>query len=88
MFLYDFKKQTLSLESKSICSIKSYLSNNIIEYIDLMEESISIATLNEKNVNIFTSHLEIDNFSMVGFVTEFSPFSNHNQAPRNSYHVN
>ncbi|KAF2742909.1 beta and beta-prime subunits of DNA dependent RNA-polymerase [Sporormia fimetaria CBS 119925] len=62
-----------------------FLSRGLVEYLDTNEENdCNIATY-ENEINKFTTHLEIEPFTILGAVAGLIPYPHHNQSPRNTY---
>jgi DNA-directed RNA polymerase III subunit RPC2 len=61
------------------------LSRGIVEYLDVNEENDSNIALYEKDINHYTTHLEIEPFTILGAVAGLIPYPHHNQSPRNTY---
>ncbi|KAJ5071462.1 intein-containing DNA-directed RNA polymerase iii subunit rpc2 precursor [Anaeramoeba ignava] len=70
--------------SKSI--FKYFLSNGILEYLDVNEESnCNIALYENLIIPGVTTHLEIEPLTILGICAGIIPFPHHNQSPRNTY---
>ena len=64
------------------------LDEAVIEYIDPVEQNLSMIAMNPcdlKNKNILYNYCEIHPSTIFGIVASCTPFSQHNQAPRNTY---
>ena len=64
------------------------LDEAVIEYIDPAEQNLSMIAMNPcdlKNKNILYNYCEIHPSTIFGIVASCTPFSQHNQAPRNTY---
>lgn len=62
-----------------------FLSRGLVEYMDVNEENDSNIAIYEKDINEFTTHLEIEVFTILGAVAGLIPYPHHNQSPRNTY---
>ncbi|OWB60220.1 hypothetical protein B5S32_g1569 [[Candida] boidinii] len=62
-----------------------FLANGLVEYLDVNEENDSLIALQEEDVTITTTHLEIEVFTVLGAVAGLIPYPHHNQSPRNTY---
>ena len=56
-----------------------------IEYIDIEEADTRLIAMQEKDLTIFHTHLEIHPSTMLSVVSANIPFSNHNQSARNVF---
>ncbi|ANZ76081.1 BA75_03066T0 [Komagataella pastoris] len=63
----------------------SFLTNGLVEYLDVNEENDSLIALYEKDIENYTTHLEIEPFTVLGAVAGLIPYPHHNQSPRNTY---
>lgn len=62
-----------------------FVSRGLVEYVDVNEENDSNIAVYEKDINIHTTHLEIEPFTILGAVAGLIPYPHHNQSPRNTY---
>jgi DNA-directed RNA polymerase III subunit RPC2 len=62
-----------------------FLTNGIVEYLDVNEEQDTLVALYEADINKSTTHMEIEPFTILGAVAGLIPFPHHNQSPRNTY---
>mmetsp|Transcript_20938 Transcript_20938/g.29188 ORF Transcript_20938/g.29188 Transcript_20938/m.29188 type:complete len:825 (-) Transcript_20938:1935-4409(-) len=67
-------------------TLRDLMLRGYIEFLDYDEEICTNPVPFEKNINKYTSHIEIGNFTIFGIIAGIVPFTNHNQAPRNTYH--
>jgi DNA-directed RNA polymerase II subunit RPB2 len=58
-----------------------------IEYLDIEEEDTCYIAMEDKDVNVFHTHLEIHPSTMLSVVSANIPLSNHNQSARNVFHA-
>lgn len=58
------------------------IKNGIIEYLDAAEEENALIALEEKDITIDHTHLEIDKIDLLGVVTSLVPYSNYDQSSR------
>lgn len=49
-----------------------------MEYLDVNEENNALIALNEKSVSKYTTHMEIDPFTILGCVAGLIPYPHHN----------
>ncbi|PNS14496.1 DNA-directed RNA polymerase III subunit RPC2 [Sphaceloma murrayae] len=56
-----------------------------VEFLDVNEESDCNIAVSEANIDRFTTHLEIEPFTVLGAVAGLIPYPHHNQSPRNTY---
>lgn len=78
------QEHILSLENGTI-NFFDLLKSSVIEWIDVNEQNNLLIALNESDISINTSHLEIDPLTILGVVAGLIPYPNHNQSPRNTY---
>nr|QBH67447.1 DNA-directed RNA polymerase subunit beta [Ustilago esculenta] len=63
-----------------------FLANGLLEYLDVNEENDSNIALYEHDIKShYTTHLEIEPFTILGAVAGLIPYPHHNQSPRLSY---
>jgi DNA-directed RNA polymerase III subunit RPC2 len=62
-----------------------FLSRGLVEYLDVNEENDSNVAVYESDINLSTTHLEIEPFTILGAVAGLIPYPHHNQSPRNTY---
>jgi DNA-directed RNA polymerase III subunit RPC2 len=62
-----------------------FISQGLVEYLDVNEENDSYIALYEKEIVPTTTHLEIEPFTLLGAVAGLIPYPHHNQSPRNTY---
>mmetsp|Transcript_16133 Transcript_16133/g.22526 ORF Transcript_16133/g.22526 Transcript_16133/m.22526 type:complete len:1061 (-) Transcript_16133:1595-4777(-) len=67
-------------------NLNNFHYSGLIEFLDFEEELTINPVLYENQINKFTTHIEITDFSILGLCSGIVPFSNHNQSPRNTYH--
>ena len=66
-------------------TFNSFLSEGLVEYLDVNEENDSNIAIYESDITDATTHLEIEPFTMLGAVAGLIPYPHHNQSPRNTY---
>ncbi|KAF2772260.1 beta and beta-prime subunits of DNA dependent RNA-polymerase [Teratosphaeria nubilosa] len=76
-FLESLRRGTMDFEDA--------LSRGIVEYVDVNEENDSNVAIYEDQINQYTTHLEIEPFTVLGAVAGLIPYPHHNQSPRNTY---
>lgn len=57
----------------------------VIEYIGAMEQVFMDIACTAEDVHAATTHIELDPMNMLSLVASLTPFSDHNQSPRNMY---
>jgi DNA-directed RNA polymerase subunit B len=62
-----------------------FIKNGIVEYLDSEEEENSLIALDSSYITPEHTHLEISPASILGITASTTPFSEHNQSPRNVY---
>ena len=62
-----------------------FLSQGLVEYLDVNEENDANIAMYEDDINNVTTHLEIEPFTILGAVAGLIPYPHHNQSPRNTY---
>jgi len=76
-FLESLRKGTMDFDDA--------LSRGIVEYLDVNEENDCNIAVYEDQINMHTTHLEIEPFTVLGAVAGLIPYPHHNQSPRNTY---
>lgn len=66
-------------------SFSDLIDDGKIEYLDINEENNSMIAFTPADIQENTTHLEISEFTILGYVAGLVPFPNHNQSPRNTY---
>ena len=79
--------QHLSELRSGIRTFDDFLSDGLIEYLDVNEENNALMALREADITSGTTHLEIDPMTILGVVAGLIPYPHHNQSPRNTYQV-
>lgn len=64
---------------------EDFLRQGLVEYLDVNEENDCNIALCESNINLATTHLEIEPFTILGVCAGLIPYPHHNQSPRNTY---
>ncbi|KAI9138686.1 DNA-directed RNA polymerase [Paraphysoderma sedebokerense] len=62
-----------------------FLRMGLVEYLDVNEENDCNIALYEPDIQSYTTHLEIEPFTILGAVAGLIPYPHHNQSPRNTY---
>ncbi|KAF1961503.1 DNA-directed rna polymeras-like protein III subunit [Byssothecium circinans] len=70
---------------KGTMEFEDFLTRGLVEYLDVNEENDSNIAINETDIGPFTTHLEIEPFTILGAVAGLIPYPHHNQSPRNTY---
>ncbi|KAK7752346.1 DNA-directed RNA polymerase III complex subunit Rpc2 [Diatrype stigma] len=79
------KENHLRLLQAGKATFDDFLTQGIVEYLDVNEENDALVALYEKDITKATTHLEIEPFTILGAVAGLIPFPHHNQSPRNTY---
>jgi DNA-directed RNA polymerase III subunit RPC2 len=66
-------------------SFSSLVEEGFVEYLDANEENDCMVALKPGDVTKDTTHVEIAEFAILGYVAGLIPFPHHNQSPRNTY---
>ena len=77
--------RSLQALRKGTMEFDDFLSQGLVEYLDVNEENDSNIAMYEVNIGETTTHLEIEPFTLLGAVAGLIPFPHHNQSPRNTY---
>jgi len=64
---------------------QDFLTQGIIEWIDVNEENDSLIAFREPDITMEHTHLEIEPLTLLGAVAGLIPYPHHNQSPRNTY---
>ena len=64
---------------------EDFLHQGLVEYLDVNEENNCNIALYESDIDISTTHLEIEPFTILGVCAGLIPYPHHNQSPRNTY---
>jgi len=78
-------KRYLKALRKGTMDFEDFLTRGLVEYLDCNEENDTMIAISEKDINIHTTHLEIEPFTILGAVAGLIPYPHHNQSPRNTY---
>ena len=70
---------------KGTLDFDSFISRGLVEYLDVNEENDANIAVYESDINVTTTHLEIEPFTILGAVAGLIPYPHHNQSPRNTY---
>ncbi|XP_051174312.1 DNA-directed RNA polymerase III subunit RPC2 [Leptopilina boulardi] len=79
------RNEHMKLLEQGLRTFEDFLHEGIIEYLDVNEENDSYIAFDESQVNIKTTHMEIEPFTILGVCAGLVPFPHHNQSPRNTY---
>ena len=66
-------------------TFNDFLSQGLIEYLDVNEENDCLIALYDRDCEVDTTHLEIEPFTILGVCAGLIPYPHHNQSPRNTY---
>ncbi|KAF4634353.1 hypothetical protein G7Y89_g3753 [Cudoniella acicularis] len=78
-------KRSLEALRRGDMDFDDFLCQGIVEYVDVNEENDSNIALYENEIKDYTTHLEIEPFTILGAVAGLIPYPHHNQSPRNTY---
>ncbi|XP_034203193.1 DNA-directed RNA polymerase III subunit 2 isoform X2 [Prunus dulcis] len=79
-------KEHHMLELKAgVRTFDDFLSDGLIEYLDVNEENNSLIALYEEEATTETTHIEIEPLTLLGVIAGLIPYPHHNQSPRNTY---
>ncbi|KAH6670765.1 DNA-directed rna polymeras-like protein III subunit [Halenospora varia] len=78
-------KRSLEALRRGEMDFDDFLCQGIVEYVDVNEENDSNIALSENEIVDYTTHLEIEPFTILGAVAGLIPYPHHNQSPRNTY---
>ncbi|KAF2640603.1 beta and beta-prime subunits of DNA dependent RNA-polymerase [Massarina eburnea CBS 473.64] len=70
---------------KGTMEFEDFIIRGLVEYLDVNEENDTNISINENEIGPFTTHLEIEPFTILGAVAGLIPYPHHNQSPRNTY---
>ncbi|ORY64428.1 DNA-directed RNA polymerase III 130 kDa polypeptide [Pseudomassariella vexata] len=79
------KESHLRLLQAGKATFDDFLTQGIVEYLDVNEEQDTLVALYEKEITKASTHVEIEPFTILGAVAGLIPFPHHNQSPRNTY---
>ncbi|KAG4074666.1 hypothetical protein HA402_004537 [Bradysia odoriphaga] len=80
------KQEHIDELNAGLRKFEDFLSDGLIEYLDVNEENDSFIAYNEAEIDpIKTTHLEIEPFTLLGVCAGLVPYPHHNQSPRNTY---
>ncbi|KAJ1834223.1 DNA-directed RNA polymerase III complex subunit Rpc2 [Coemansia sp. RSA 2711] len=85
----DGRSQVTSAHIRELMAGKlqfdDFLRLGLVEYLDVNEENDCIIAIYENEIKPYTTHLEIEPFTLLGAVAGLIPYPHHNQSPRNTY---
>lgn len=70
---------------KGAIQFDDFLRMGLVEYLDVNEENDCMIAIYENELKPYTTHLEIEPFTLLGAVAGLIPYPHHNQSPRNTY---
>ncbi|KAJ1778577.1 DNA-directed RNA polymerase III complex subunit Rpc2 [Coemansia sp. RSA 2523] len=62
-----------------------FLRLGLVEYLDVNEENDCMISIYDHEIKPYTTHVEIEPFTLLGAVAGLIPYPHHNQSPRNTY---
>ncbi|KAJ2346171.1 DNA-directed RNA polymerase III complex subunit Rpc2, partial [Coemansia sp. RSA 2618] len=62
-----------------------FLQLGLVEYLDVNEENDCMIAIYDHEIKPYTTHVEIEPFTLLGAVAGLIPYPHHNQSPRNTY---
>ncbi|KAI9194256.1 hypothetical protein LWI28_004478 [Acer negundo] len=71
--------------SDGVRTFDDFLSDGLIEYLDVNEENNALIALYEGEATHDATHIEIEPFTILGVCAGLIPYPHHNQSPRNTY---
>ena len=77
--------RSLQALRKGKMGFDDFLSQGLVEYLDVNEEDDSNIAMYEADISKASTHLEIEPFTVLGAVAGLIPYPHHNQSPRNTY---
>lgn len=69
----------------NIKTFDDFIVEGCIEYLDVNEMNNARIAICENQIISYTTHLEIEPFTLLGVVAGLIPYPHHNQSPRNTY---
>lgn len=66
-------------------SFSDLINEGKLEYLDVNEENNCMIAFTPSDITENTTHLEISEFTILGYIAGLVPFPDHNQSPRNTY---
>ncbi|XP_065174728.1 DNA-directed RNA polymerase III subunit RPC2-like isoform X2 [Sycon ciliatum] len=79
------KQHHITELTRGLRSFEDFLSQGLVEYLDVNEESDAMIALYEADITCDSTHLEIEPFTILGVCAGLIPYPHHNQSPRNTY---
>ncbi|RNC58276.1 putative DNA-directed RNA polymerase polypeptide [Trypanosoma cruzi] len=67
------------------CSINDFLAEGLVEFIDVNEANDCLIAVYPRDIETYTTHLEVEPLSLLGVVAGIIPFPHHNQSARNTF---
>ncbi|ORC89093.1 putative DNA-directed RNA polymerase III subunit [Trypanosoma theileri] len=71
--------------SSGKCTINDFLAEGLVEFIDVNEANDCLIAVYPKDIEKYTTHLEIEPLSLLGVVAGIIPYPHHNQSARNTF---
>jgi DNA-directed RNA polymerase III subunit RPC2 len=66
-------------------NFEDFVHDRLVEYLDINEHSDSFIAVYESDINEETTHLEIEQFTLLGVCAGLIPYPHYNPSPRTSY---
>ncbi len=61
-------------------TFEDFLQDGLVEYLDVNEENDSNIAVYEADINVGTTHMEIEPFTLLGVCAGLIPYPHHNQS--------
>ncbi|KAL8595334.1 DNA-directed RNA polymerase III subunit RPC2 [Nucella lapillus] len=79
------KDKHLKELSQNLRNFEDFIQEGLVEYLDVNEENGLDIAMREGDIREWTTHMEVEPFTVLGVCAGLIPFPNHNQSPRNTY---
>lgn len=75
----------LSLLQRGLWTLTDFLTEGLIEYIDVNEANDCLIAVYPEDIQKHTTHMEVEPLSLLGVVAGIIPYPHHNQSARNTF---